>query len=117
VIRDMKDPRHKAGNDFTFPLLGEAWPIVQRQPRIDERIFPYNSKSAGARYTRAKKTLKIVDLRFHDLRRECASRLFEAGYQIHEVAQVTGHKDLNTLWKIYTKLNPEALHARARRRR
>ena len=112
VLRDMKDPRHKIGNHFEFPLLGKAWDIVQRQPRIDERIFPYEEKSVGARYTKAKKKLGIADLRFHDLRREAASRLFEAGYQIHEVAQVTGHKDLNGLWRVYTKLKPEALHRR-----
>lgn len=120
IVRDMKDPRNKEGNDFEFPLLGKSLEIILRQPKIDERIFPYDEKSAGARYTRAKKTLGIADLRFHDLRRESASRLFEAGYQIHEVAQVTGHKDLNTLWRIYTKLHPEALHKRnprGRRRR
>lgn len=112
LLRDMKDPRHKIGNDFEFPLLGKAWDILQRQPRIDERIFPYDEKSVGARYTRAKRKLGIANLRFHDLRREAASRLFEAGYQIHEVAQVTGHKDLNGLWRTYTKLKPESLHRR-----
>ena len=43
---------------------------------------------------------------------ELQRRLFEAGYQIHEVAQVTGHKDLNGLWRTYTKLKPESLHRR-----
>lgn len=113
VLRDMKDPRHKIGNNFEFPLLGKAWDILQRQPKVDERIFPYEEKSVGARYTRAKKKLGIANLRFHDLRREAASRLFEAGYQIHEVAQVTGHKDLNGLWRTYTKLKPESLHRRS----
>lgn len=69
----------------------------------------------GSRFTRACKAEGIIDLHFHDSRRECASRLFEQGYQIQEVAQVTGHKDLNTLWRIYTKLHPEALHRRPKR--
>ena len=107
TVRGIKDPRHRVIN-HTFPLLGDALKIIDRQPVIDERIFPYNGKSAGARFTRAKAELKIGNLRFHDLRREAASRLFEAGYEIHEVAQVTGHKSLDTLWSIYTKLRPEA---------
>lgn len=111
VVRDIKHPRRQGG-DHAFPLLGESLEIIQRQPKVDERVFPYVATSAGARFTRAKKALGIVDLRFHDLRREAASRLFEAGYAIHEVAQVTGHKSLDTLWRIYTKLHPEKIRRR-----
>lgn len=35
---------------------------------------------------------EIVDMRFHDLRHEATSRLFEIGLGIEEVAAVTGHK-------------------------
>ena len=35
--------------------------------------------------------LGIEDLRLNDLRHEATSRLFERGYQIHEVAQFTLH--------------------------
>lgn len=117
VVRDMKDPRVKKGNDFEFPLLGEAFEVVMRQPRIDARIFPYDGDSVASRWERVRDRVKVVDLTFHDLRTEAISRLFEAGYQIHEVAQVSGHKDLNTLWRIYTKLKAEAVHRPARLRR
>lgn len=50
--------------------------------------------------------LGTEDLRYHDLRREGASRLFEKGYSIEEVAQVTGHRNLNILWQVYTQLFP-----------
>lgn len=110
IVRDMKDPRQKKGNHHTFPLLGRAWDLVQAQPRVSEFIFPYNPKSAGARYTKAKKALGIQNLRFHDLRREAASRLFEAGYSVVEVQLVTGHKNPNMLLRVYTKLKPEDLH-------
>ncbi len=110
LLRDMKDPRHKEGNHFTYPLLGDAYKIARRQPKVDERIFPYKPESVKERFRRACIKLGIIDLTFHDLRHEAISRLFEAGYQIHEVAQVSGHKDLNTLWKIYTHLHPEAVH-------
>lgn len=84
-----------------FPLLGKAFDIVMRQPRRSDsdRIFPYNAKSAGQAYTRAKKELGIEDLRFQDLRREAAIRLYEAGHSIEQISKVTGRMDLNTLRK------------------
>ena len=110
IVRDRKDPRKKAGNHMLVPLIGGAFELVMKQPRTAERIFPYNSKSVTAGFQRVRNKLGIEDLRYHDLRREGASRLFEKGYVIDEVAQVTGHRDLNTLWLIYTELFPKRLH-------
>jgi len=31
-------------------------------------------------------------------------------YTIEEVAQVTGHRNLNILWQVYTQLFPHKLH-------
>jgi integrase len=90
LARDRKDPRKKTGNHMLVPLLGEAWEIVQRQPKTDELIFPYNSRSVTAGFQRVRNALGIQDLRYHDMRREGASRLFEASFSIEEVAQVTG---------------------------
>ena len=80
------------------------------QPRVDDRVFPFNPKSITAMYRRVRDELGIEDLRYHDLRREGASRLFEAGFSIEEVAQVTGHRSLNILWQVYTELFPKTLH-------
>lgn len=118
VVRDRKDSRQKSGNDQRVPLLDvtdlDARAIVREQRRFSgrsDRIFPYNSRSVGAAFRRACRNLKIPDLRFHDLRHEAASRLFEAGLSIEQVALVTGHKDWKML-KRYTNLRPEDLHAR-----
>lgn len=110
MVEDRKDPRKKIGNHMLVPLLGEAWEILQRQPRTNERIFPYNGKSVTAGFQRVRKELGIQDLRWHDLRREGACRLFEAGFVIDEVAQVTGHRNINILWQIYTDLFPNRVH-------
>jgi integrase len=109
VVRDAKHPRAKAGNHRTFPLLGAAWEIVQRQPKTAAEIFPYNSKSIGAAFTRACADLRIDDLHFHDLRHEATSRFFEQGYSIEQVAAVTLHESWQEL-KRYTQLRPESLH-------
>ncbi|HKJ07837.1 MAG TPA: site-specific integrase [Gammaproteobacteria bacterium] len=53
----------------------------------------------------------LADLRFHDLRHEATSRLFEKGLNPMEVASITGHKTLQML-KRYTHLRAEDLVAR-----
>lgn len=110
IVRDRKDPRKKSGNHMLVPLLGGAWELLQKQERKDERVFPYNDRSVTAGFQRVRNALGIEDLRYHDLRREGASRLFEKGYTIDEVAQVTGHRNINTLWQVYTELFPKRLH-------
>lgn len=108
LVRDAKHPREKEGNHRRFKYTPEAWEIVQRQARTSPYIFPYNPRSVGAAFTRACKVLGIVNLHFHDGRHEGTSQLFERGYQIHEVAQITLHESWNEL-KRYTNLRPENL--------
>ncbi|MGV2990069.1 tyrosine-type recombinase/integrase [Vibrio sp. E150_011] len=112
LVRDRKDPRKKQGNHMIVPLLAESFDIAMRQPKQGDLIFPYNSRSVTAGFQRVRNSLGIEDLRYHDLRREGASRLFEKGYSIEEVAQVTGHRNLNVLWQVYTQLFPHKLHKR-----
>ncbi|MCJ8318750.1 MAG: site-specific integrase [Colwellia sp.] len=110
IVRDRKDPRKKEGNHMIVPLLGGSFDLVMKQEQSDELIFPFNPKSVTAGFQRERNKLGITDLRYHDLRREGASRLFEKGYSIEEVAQVTGHRNLNILWQVYTQLFPHKLH-------
>ena len=119
VIRDRKHPREKFGNHQKIALVSEAgWdPIRLMEEQAlstgrTGRVFPYDGRSVGAAFRRACRALNIVDLRFHDLRHETASRLFEAGYQIPEVALVTGHKDWKMLRR-YTNLKPQDLALRS----
>jgi integrase len=106
LVRDAKHPRSKEGNHKRFKYTPEAWEIAHRQPQDSDYIFPYDPKSVGAAFTCACHILGIQDLRFHDLRHDATSRLFERGYQIHEVAQFTLHDSWNEL-KRYTNLRPE----------
>ncbi|MBA8885603.1 tyrosine-type recombinase/integrase [Dokdonella fugitiva] len=108
LIRDSKHPTDKIGNDLWIPLLGDSWDILLRQPR-GELVFPFHRDAISRAFLRACKACAIDDLHFHDLRHEGASRLFEAGLQIQQVALVTRHRDWKSL-KRYTNLKPEALH-------
>lgn len=116
LVRDRKHPTKKLGNNTEIPLLGNAIEIIDRQPIVkledgtdEDRIFPFLSDSVESAFHRAVVAAGIVDLTFHDTRHEAISRLFEAGYQIQEVAIVSGHRSWNSL-KIYTNLRPESLH-------
>lgn len=111
LIRDRKDPRKKIGNDQLIPLLGDAWDLVQRQARsADEpRIWPVHEQTMSKYFKAACDTLGVPDLHFHDLRHDGISKLFELGYQIQQVALVSGHKDWRHLRR-YTNLRPEDLH-------
>ncbi|HZR01582.1 MAG TPA: site-specific integrase [Burkholderiales bacterium] len=91
------------------PIIGEAWEILERQSREDERPFPVHPQTLSKYFKAACDALGIPDLHFHDLRHEGASALFEAGYTIEQVALVTGHKDWRNLQR-YTNLKPESLH-------
>src|SRR5690606_9066960 len=63
VVRDMKDPRNKKGNDFEWPLIEGQWGIVQAQAKTDDpRIFPWNHGSVSTRWSRATKALGIENL-------------------------------------------------------
>lgn len=108
MIRDRKHPRKKFGNHQLVPLLGGSFEIVRRQPRDDERIFPRQKIYISKLFHRAAVDAGITDMVLHDLRHEGISRLFERGFQIQEVALVSGHRD----WKLlrrYTHLRPASL--------
>ncbi|MGQ8878775.1 tyrosine-type recombinase/integrase [Delftia sp. NA_296.1] len=111
LVRDRKDPRSKKGNNQWVPLLGPAWDLLQAQPRDDEhgRIFPLHPQTLSKYFKEACTALGIDNLRLHDMRHEGTSQLFEAGFQVPEVAMVTGHKNWKHL-KRYTNLRPEMLH-------
>lgn len=114
LVRDRKHPRQKRGNDMHVPLLGGVWDLVQRQPSRtdpdgDGRIFPIHPQTISKYFKEACDALGVPDLRLHDMRHDGISRLFEAGYQIPEVALVSGHQNWNNL-KRYTNLRPEDLH-------
>jgi integrase len=103
LITDMKNPGQKYGNDVWCHVPDEAWQIMVSMPRTKGEVFPYNSKSISASFTRACRFLEIEDLHFHDLRHDGVSRLFEMGWDIPKVAAVSGHRDWNSMRR-YTHL-------------
>ncbi len=97
MVRDMKDPDKKRGNDVLVDLPPEAEKILKSMPKTDERIFPYSPETISTTFTRGCATLGIEDLHFHDLRHEGITRLFEMGWTIPHVAAVSGHRSWQSL--------------------
>jgi integrase len=106
LVRDMKNPGQKIGNDVWCELPPEALAIVQAMPRLHSQIFPYSTDAISAAFTRACAFLGIEDLHFHDLRREGVSRLFEMGRSIPQVSCVSGHRSWSSL-QVYTHLKQD----------
>lgn len=117
LIRDVKHPTQKIGNDQIVPLLGDAFTLIEQLPKLGEFILPHNTESMLAAFERARDRIaqtgmpKIADLRFHDLRHTGITKLFWAGLKIEEVAQVSGHTNWAQL-KRYTHIRPEDVHRR-----
>lgn len=102
----------KTNTSRTVPLSPAAQDVLRTLPRPnsddDTRIFPVSPSAVTQAWRRARKRASLEDLRLHDLRHEAASRLFELGLNVMEVAAVTGHKDLRSL-KRYTHIDPAHL--------
>ena len=104
LVRDMKHPGQKIGNDMWCDVPEPAMRVVLSMPRTSDRIFPYGTDAISAAFTRACQLLEIDDLRFHDLRHAAASRLGEMGLSIPLMAAVTGHRSWTSL-KRYSHLS------------
>lgn len=101
-------PDTKNGDPRTVPLSTRAVELLKQVECSGDVLFPVNGDSIGKAFKRVTGRAGIKDLRFHDLRHEATSRLFERGLQLMEVAAITGHKDLAML-KRYTHLDAEKL--------
>lgn len=65
-------------------------------------------KSIRPSWDRACRDAKIVDLHFHDLRREFACRLLESSADLHEVRDFLGHANITTTSR-YLQSRPDRL--------
>jgi integrase len=78
------------------------------QMEHDPLVFDIRSREFSYAVDKIRTKLNMDDWRFHDLRHEATSRLFEKGLNMMEVASITGHEDLKML-KRYTHIRPETL--------
>jgi integrase len=114
-------PDTKNGSSRTVPLSTRALNVIQTQPRsIGGRLFsakPGSVRSAflialtKAQATQPESKVFLRELRFHDLRHEAVTRMFEKGLNPIEVGMVSGHKTMSMLQR-YTHLRSADLVAK-----
>lgn len=107
LIRDLKHPRHKRGNDVWLHLPDRAMALIDTMPRDNELIFPYHERSIAKQWQSARDWAGLPELRLHDLRHEGISHLFELGWDIPRVALVSGHRSWDTLRRYTHLAGPE----------
>lgn len=102
-------PDTKNGDKRVVPLSLKALDILNRIERSGPNVFQLQSSYAITdAFRRITKRTGINGLRFHDLRHEAVSRLFEKRLNVMEVASISGHRSLQMLQR-YTHLRPEEL--------
>jgi integrase len=113
-------PDTKNGHPRTVPLSTTAVLTLRnlRQgvvQRLDGALFPVTPHAVTVAFRRACKRVQkasdgslAVNLRFHDLRHEAVSRLFERGLNPMEVAAISGHRSMQMLAR-YTHISPTTL--------
>ncbi|MGY3694007.1 integrase [Bradyrhizobium sp. USDA 3240] len=116
-------PITKTGKPRSIPLTDRAREILAERrslPDADARYaFPISANAFRLAWERCKRRAAragcngVQELRFHDLRHEAVSRLFERGLNTAEVASISGHRDLRMLFR-YTHLKPEDLVTKLR---
>ena len=106
----IKLPAHitKTNRDRNVPLQPHAIEILQNLPRsLGGKIFPIGIKNFERSWRAICKRASITGLRFHDLKREAVSRLFEKGLSVSEVQTFVGNS-FATL-SVYTEHNSTTL--------
>lgn len=105
----------------TIPLWKEGVDVLKdyaKQNNLEQKgnVFPVNNETMITRqFIEAVKLSKVKDLRFHDLRHEATSRLFEeTELRDLEIMEITGHKSHRML-KRYAHLRTKKL-SRAERK-
>ena len=103
-------PRTKNGETRSVPLAPAALAVLDALPRrIDGSVFGLSGNAIRLGWKRAVVKAGITGLRFHDLRHEAISRLFEeTDLDVMEIRAISGHKTLQMLAR-YTHLRTHRL--------
>jgi integrase len=100
IFRDTKN-----GEDRAVPLSKHALGVLsQLEASEGPYMFPVTRTVITRAWRHILEWARIRDFRFHDLRHEATSSLFERGLSTMEVQKVTGHKTLAMLLR-YTQMD------------
>ena len=99
----------KTKRSRTVALTDKALEVLKEIPRhIHGKVFPMSLNYHNRGWRALCKRAGVEGLRWHDLRREAISRMFERGLSITEVQSLSGHLTLQML-STYTQHDAESL--------
>jgi integrase len=105
----------KNGASREVPLSQRAFDTLmdwRSRAEIDQAtVFPMSPGALEQIWRRLLSRSGVTALRFHDLRHEGVSRLFERGLNVIEVSSISGHREVRML-KRYTHLSADDLVTR-----
>ncbi len=107
TIREAKSgyPRH-------VPVFGKGLAALRSMwPSNRELIFPISPNAVRLNWNRLRLAAEVPHIRFHDLRHEAISRLFEKGLSVPEVASISGHRTPSQLFR-YAHADLKLIHRR-----
>jgi len=114
VIQLMRKDKHAETGQSKqeIPLLKGVRDVLLRSQnmiRTGPNLVPVKrAASISDTFAKLRKKAGIEDLRFHDLRHEAISRMFERGMRVEQVRVVSGHRTLEQLSR-YVNLRAEDL--------
>lgn len=89
----------KNGHGRFVPLSDTAMVAISKGAKQNERIFPMTGNAVRLAWERLLRANYIEGLRFHDLRHEAISRMFDTGMTVPEVASISGHRTVSMLFR------------------
>ena len=93
----------KSGYPRQIPVTRRAMAVMSalraRNDASEGRLLPMTANALKHGFQRLRKRAGLEHIRFHDLRHEAVSRLFEKGLTPPEVASVSGHRTLSQLMR------------------
>ena len=120
-----KDKTKNASSRRSFPLTAEAEAIFRRAKELEQQnraafgreyqensyIFkwpdahPYSPDYISHHFAKVLKKQGLPHIRFHELRRSCASMLLDMGFTQKDVQEWLGHSDIKMTANIYAHLD------------
>lgn len=97
---------YRTGKPRKVPLSRHAQRLLKGFPG-----FTVSSESIDALFRKARDSLLIHDLHFHDARAAALTR-FSRKVDVLELARISGHKDLRTLMAVYYRASSEDIAGR-----
>jgi len=93
----ISDPKN--GHARHIPLSSNSVRAIRQASNNSEYVFGMSSNAIKLAWQRLKIRSDIKGVRFHDLRHEAISGMFEKGLTVAEVAMVSGHKTISQLFR------------------